>query len=89
MYVNETNKAVDALRKRGNYTEEELRATGKWQLAYKFLDYYGIKNMEFEEIAKMIQRIKTDKTVAKKIITMMHGEGPDSVRRQDEIHWTY
>lgn len=89
MYVNETNKEADKVRQKSNYTEEELRRTGKWQLAYKFLDYYGIQSMDFQEIAKLIERIKSDKTIAKKIIHMMHGEGYDSIKRQGQVDWTY
>jgi sphingomyelin phosphodiesterase len=89
MYINQTNKAADELRAKRNYTEEELRATGKWELAYKFVDYYGLKSMDFEEIAKLIEKIKDNKYIAKKIITMMHGEGPDSIERQNQVYWTY
>lgn len=88
MYVNNTNIEANKVRQNPNYTEEELRKTGKWQIAYKFRDYFSI-SMQFEEIAKYIQRIKDEREVSNKIITMMHWEGPDSIKRIDEMFWTY
>lgn len=89
LYLNKTNKAVEDLRKRNpKYTDLELKATAKWEVAYTFRDYYGI-SMEFEEISRFIDRIKTDRSIATKVITMMHCEGPDSDSRQDEQFWTY
>ena len=88
-YLDRANLAASRLIERGNYTQEEIKSTGKWEIAYKFLDYYGLKNMDFEEIANMINNIKDNSHLAKKVITMMHGEGPDSASRQDEVFWTY
>lgn len=71
MYVNATNAAADALRA-GEYTEQELKNTGKWELAYQFKDYFGVPSMSFEDIAQLIERIRTDAETARKVITMMH-----------------
>lgn len=89
MYVNDTNAAADAVRQNPDYTPEELKSTGKWQTSYKFKDYYGIDNMDFESLAKLVERSKTNERISKKIITMMHCEGPDSIARIDEQYWTY
>lgn len=88
MYVTETNKQADIVRQNPHYTQEELKKTGVWKIAYTFRDYFGI-SMEFEDIAQYINKIDTDREVASKIITMMHCEGPDSIARQNEQHWTY
>mmetsp|Transcript_8714 Transcript_8714/g.8252 ORF Transcript_8714/g.8252 Transcript_8714/m.8252 type:complete len:367 (+) Transcript_8714:612-1712(+) len=87
-YIDVANDQVNEIRKQPNHTEDDIRNTAKWEIAYTFRDYFGI-SLEFEEVANYIERIKTDKEVAKKIITMMHCEGPDSIARQNEQEWTY
>jgi sphingomyelin phosphodiesterase len=89
LYLDKANKAVEELKKRNpSYKDAELKATAKWEVAYTFRDYHGI-SMEFEEIARYIDRIKTDRKIATKVIKMMHCEGPDSEARQDEQNWVY
>ena len=88
MYLPEVNEAANEVRSRDDYTDEELRATGEWKIAYTFRDYFGI-SMDFEDIGSYINQIKDNDEVKTKIITMMHGEWPDSIDRQNEQKWTY
>jgi sphingomyelin phosphodiesterase len=88
MYITEANNHANLVRKNSNYTDAELKATGEWEVSYKFREYYGI-DMDFNTIAEYIEKIKDDDEVKTKVITMMHGEGPDSVNRQNEQYWTY
>ena len=88
MYINKTNEIANQLRK-SDYKEDDLRKTGVWEIAYKFKDFYGVESMDFEEVAKLIEKIPNDKDTAYKIIQMMHWEGPESISRQYQVHWTY
>lgn len=89
MYLDKANKAADNVRKSKNYTSQDLWNTGQWEVAYRFKEYYGLDSMNFEELAKLVERTKTDKKLSEKLIKMMHCEGPDSVKRIDEQKWTY
>lgn len=69
--------------------EEWIHESGQWEMIYNFKERYSVDNMKFDTIAKVIEDMKTNKTLSDLLLTMMHGEGRMTESRINEVDWAY
>lgn len=58
-------------------------------MIYNFKEWYSVDNMKFDTVAKIIEDMKTNKTLSDLLLTMMHGEGRMTESRLSEVDWAY